>query len=169
MVYHWQEPQKTLRLLTDSDWATCKQTRRSKSGGMILSGDHVVHYWCKMQDRIALSSGEAELKSVCKGVAELLLMRNIVSFLRGAPPKLVSNLDASACKGIVLRQGAGQVKHLTTRQLWVQETVRDYEVQVEKVSRDDNLSDFLCSPNKELEHNTRLAEFGCTDRQITLK
>ena len=129
-----------------------------------MNGEHVIHFWCKMQDRIALSSAEAELKSVCKGYAELIHMRNVVEFLRGAAPSLVSNTDASACRGIMLRQGSGPVKHLSIRQLWVQEAVQDYQVHVQKFRRDENLADFLCSPGKEAMLVIRLSEFGCVDR-----
>ena len=150
--------------MTDSDWATCHRTRRSKSGGVLLNGDHVVHFWCKMQDRVALSSAEAELKAVCKGYAELLHLNNIVTFLRGRSPCLVSNTDATACRGIMLRQGSGPVKHLSIRQLWVQEVVADYQIEVCKLRRDDNLADFLCSPSKEILHTSRIADFGCEER-----
>ena len=164
MVYHWQAPCDELVLMTDSDWATCHRTRRSKSGGVLLRGRHVIQFWCKMQDRIALSSAEAELKAVCKGYAELIHMRNIIEFLCGTGPKLVSNTDASACKGIMLRQGSGPVKHLSIRQLWVQEAVHEYNIDVRKLNRAENLADFLCSPGKEALHVSRLQEFGCEDR-----
>ena len=117
-----------------------------------------------MQDRVALSSAEAELNSVCKGYAELIYMNNIIAFLRGKNPTLMSNTDASACRGIMLRQGSGPVKHLSIRQLWVQEAVHDYKIEVCKVRRDDNIADFLCSPSKEMLHVSRMSDFGCEDR-----
>ena len=76
----------------------------------------------------------------------------------------MSNTDASACRGIMLRQGSGPVKHLSIRQLWVQEVVCDYSVDVQKMRREDNLADFLCSPCKEILHCSRLSDFGCEDR-----
>ncbi len=41
--------------------------------------------------------------------------------------------DSSAAKSIVGRRGVGRVRHLETRYLWVQETVADTVVRVEKV------------------------------------
>ena len=64
----------------------------------------------------------------------------------------------------MLRQGSGPVKHLSIRQLWVQEAVHEHQVDVQKMRRDENLADFLCSPSKEALHMTRLSDFGCEDR-----
>ena len=87
----------------------------------MLHGTHVLHFWCKLQDRVATSSAEAELKATCKGVAECLALREIVEFLLQEPCCMQHFTDASACIGILKRKGAGPVKHLSVRQLWTQE------------------------------------------------
>ena len=71
-----------------------------------------------MQDNIALSSGEAELKATCKGLTEGLGLRELVVFLMQTECVLEHWTDASACVGMLRRAGAGRVKHLTVRQLW---------------------------------------------------
>ena len=55
----------------------------------------------------------------------------------------VHSVDACACKGIMIRTGAGKVKHLSTRQLWIQEANRTYGIQIIKIPRDDNVADLL--------------------------
>ena len=52
---------------TDTDFAGCKRTRRSTSGGVVMIGDHCVKTYSSTQDIIALSSGEAEYYGVVKG------------------------------------------------------------------------------------------------------
>ena len=110
---------------------------------------------------MATSSAEAELKAVCKGVSELIQCCHVAEFLCGERPSLSLGVDAGACRGILMRQGAGALKHLGVRQLWVQEAIVDYKVRVDKIGRDSNLADFLCSPGKEATLETRLTEFGC--------
>ena len=71
---------------------------------------------------MALSSGEAELNASKKALSETiglkLLMEETLSPL---PVVLVSlHVDASACKGMLLRHGSGRVKHLDTKQLCAQ-------------------------------------------------
>ena len=51
--------------------------------------------------------------------------------------------DARASKGMMLRHGSGKVKHLSTKQLWVQGAVRAYGVEVVKIPRAANLADML--------------------------
>ena len=143
--FRWQDEVDTLTVMTDSDWATCPHTRKSKSGGAVFWGAHCLGHWCKVQDRIARSSGEAELKSACKGMAELLGLAFVVEFLRGSKPKLVHCIDANATIGMMHREGSGTLKHLHVRTLWVQEAVREYSVDIKKIPRNRNCADALCS------------------------
>ena len=106
-----------------------------------------VHHWCRTQDRIARSSGEAELKSACKGMNEGLGLLHLANFLLPQDTWSLSlAVDANAAIGMVHRQGAGDLKHLTVRTLWVQEAVKETGTTVLKVPRAINWSDALCSP-----------------------
>ena len=51
--------------------------------------------------------------------------------------------DSSAAKGIVMRQGAGRVKHLDIKSLWIQERESLGDLKVLKVPRLENWSDLL--------------------------
>ena len=158
--FRWQGPIDTLTVKTDSDWAACRLTRKSKSGGALFVGTHCIGHWCKTQDRIARSSGEAELKSVCKGMAELLGLAFVMEFLRGEIPKLEHWVDASATIGMVHREGSGQLKHLHVRTLWVQEAVREYKVAVKKIPRTSNCADALCSMPRLENFGRMMAQLG---------
>ncbi len=41
---------------SDTDFAGCKRTRRSTSGGAVMLGNHCIKTYSQMQDTIALSS-----------------------------------------------------------------------------------------------------------------
>ena len=56
--YCYQEEPNEISLYTDSDWATCRTTRKSCSRGLVMLGDHLLLHWCRLQDGISLSSGE---------------------------------------------------------------------------------------------------------------
>ena len=146
ILLEWQAPTEQLYLYTDSDWATCKETRKSHSGGVLLLGKHLISHWCRIQPRVALSSGEAELYSSVRGLSNSLgtlhLMRDISSKDWG---ELSHYVDATACKSILMRKGAGSIKHLETKYLWVQDAIRREKVKVSKVPREDNPSDSLAS------------------------
>ena len=77
-------------------------------------------HWSKTQSNIALSSGEAELNAAVKGVSEGIGVYELMNEILNMKMNMELFVDASACRGMLLRQGTGKVKHLTTKQLWVQ-------------------------------------------------
>ena len=54
--------------------------------------------------------------------------------------------DASAARGVILRQRVGKVRHLQVKQLWLQENVAAGELTIVKIPRVDNCSDALTHP-----------------------
>ena len=85
-----------------------------------MRGIHLLAHWSRTKQVVSLSSAEAELNAICKAAAEGLAAVNMALELRD-PIVLDILTDASAARGVVQRQGAGRIKHLTIKQLWVQE------------------------------------------------
>ena len=54
--YKNQEEGQEMRVKTDSDWAGCKKTRKSSSGGALMLGGHCIKTWRSTQGALALSS-----------------------------------------------------------------------------------------------------------------
>ena len=61
--YNYQEKDRVITTWVDSDYARCKKTRKSTSGGITMFGTHPIKSWATTQGVIALSSGEAEYYS----------------------------------------------------------------------------------------------------------
>jgi hypothetical protein len=79
----------------------------------------------------------------------------------GKPAKVIIGTDASVCKSILLRHGAGKIKHLTTKQLWVQGAIEAYNFQVTKIPRAVNSADLMthgCSNEDFRNHLNRLQQ-----------
>ena len=102
-------------------------------------------HWCRVQDAIALSSAEAELKASCKGLAECLGLRESLQFLIPGDWPLTHFTDASACHALIRRRGTGAIKHLSVRQLWMQEVMQRPGAECVKIPREHNLADAMCS------------------------
>ena len=133
-----------LNIFVDSDWAGEVTTRRSTSGGLIIHGSHIVNHWSKLQATIALSSGEAELNSAVKGVSEGIGIFELIKEWRiYEEVGLTLKTDSSAAKGTMTRRGSGRIKHLTAKQLWIQEAIKNYGIEITKISREVNSSDLL--------------------------
>ena len=127
----------------DSDWATDPRTRKSCSGGFIMINNLCVAHWSKTQSNVALSSGEAELNAAVKALSEIIGLRVLLSEVSGSVSSLSLHVDSSACKAMLLRQGAGKVKHLAVKQLWSQGAVQSYGVSIVKIPREINAADAL--------------------------
>ena len=143
-TYKFQSQEEINELVgySDSDWAGCRRTRRSTSGGAIFHGKHLVQHWSRTQSTIALSSVEAELNAILKMAQEMLGIRELLKEM-GVAKKIVISCDSSAAKGILSRRGSGKVKHLEGRQLWLQERIGRKETTLEKIPRTQNVGDAL--------------------------
>ena len=164
--YDYQEEPRTLDIFTDSDWAGCRASRRSTSGGVVMHGRHAILHWSKLQANVALSSGEAELNSQVKGAAEGLGVRNAARDL-GMQLQVRCLGDSSAAKGILTRVGVGKMKHLEVKHVWVQELVRAGEVEVCKVPRANNPGDVLTHPCTRAEIVRHMSAMGMLMRPGT--
>ena len=107
-----------------------------------MSGTHLLAHWSRTQSCVALSSGEAELNAMLKAACEGLNLKYLHDEI-GEERMLHLRGDSSASHGTLQRLGSGRVKHLQTRQLWLQEKVYNGEVSIEKIGRAVNWADSL--------------------------
>ena len=96
----------------------------------------------------------------------MLEIREAMEFMTGTIAQLALHLDATATEGMLLRQGAGKLKHLSVRTLWVQGAVADSNIRVVKLPRALNHADALCSFHTAPELHQKMAAVGLrvTDR-----
>ena len=140
--YCWQNVQQTVKTFSDADWAGCRETRRSTTGGCITIGTHTIKSWSRTQSLVALSSGESELYAALKASAEtfgmLAIMNDFGWRLRGEVWG-----DASAALGIINRQGLGKTRHIDTGCLWIQQVAVQQRSTFHKVLGTNNFADLF--------------------------
>ena len=88
----------------DTDFAGCKVTRRSTSGGVLMYGCHNIRHWSTTQTTISLSSGEAELNGLCKTASQALGLRPFANDVCIDRKRLLKT-DATAAMGMSMRRG----------------------------------------------------------------
>ena len=133
----------SLDVYTDSDWAGCRKTRKSTSGGAVMLGGHCLKTWSKTQAIIAKSSAEAELYGVVRGATEALGMCTLIKDLGGEELQIELHLDATAAKGIIERRGLSKVRHVDVNVLWLQETCARRAIPLNKVPGEENCADLM--------------------------
>ena len=131
-----------IRAYVDSDWAGCRKSRKSTSGGVLFFGDTAVRGWAANQAVIALSSGEAEYYAALKGASAALGMQSMLRDL-GIIVSVTIFTDSSAARGIIHRAGLGKLRHLETGYLWLQAAVKAKRLQVRKVAGAENPADLF--------------------------
>jgi hypothetical protein len=143
--YEWQEEGHPIRLYTDSDWAGCRRTRKSTSGGVLMIGSHCVKSWSATQGPLALSSAEAEYYSMVEGFLRAKHLQTIGSEIGmpGLSEEISLWTDSSAAKSFASRRGLGKMRHMEARYLWLQGEVLKKTVKVFKVKGDENPADLF--------------------------
>ena len=138
--YNWQPAQCTINTYSDADWAGCKQTRKSTTGGCIKIGQHTIKGWSNAQALVALSSGESEQYAALKAAAETLGLMSMLKDLQWRMEGKVYG-DASAASGIINRTGLGKTRHIDTSLLWIQQTAAERRLAFAKVLGKNNPAD----------------------------
>ena len=107
-----------------------------------MLGSHCIKAWAKTQSVVAKSSAESELYSVVKGATEGL---GLITLCRdmGAEVRVRLNLDATAAKGILERQGVAKVRHIDVAVLWLQQQAAKKVIPLVKVDGAVNIADLL--------------------------
>ena len=146
---------------SDSDWAGCKASRRSTSGGMVTLGGAVLRSWSNRQATIALSSGEAEFHAASKAAAEVMAVGSMMHEL-GWPVARRLFVDASAAQAMSNRQGLGKPRHLEVKFLWLQDLAKAGTVAVRKIDGRRNPADVLTKPMSFADMLSKLASVQVT-------
>jgi hypothetical protein len=125
-----------------------------------MRGGHLIVHWARTQQLVALSSAEAELNAAVKAAQEGLGISHLEEeFGRWMRVRLLG--DSSANHGMIQRQGTGKVKHLTVRQLWLQQQAELGCCIHTKVPRAENHSDMCTHYWARLDGSNHLEGLGC--------
>ena len=138
----YQDKVEDMTIWTDTDFAGCKKTRKSTSGGVAMLGNHMIKSWCSTQAIVSLSSGEAEYYGIVKGASIGLGLKSMMGDL-GIEVAVKINTDASAAKGMANRRGLGKVRHIAVNQLWIQDRIARGDLTINKVNGKENIADNL--------------------------
>ena len=142
LEFPFQVDESLVKGYSDSDWAGCRRTAKSTSGGCIMKGQHCVKSWATTQKSVTLSSAEAELVAAVKMSAELLGLEQLMAEW-GVQVRSEVLIDSSAALGVVSRKGNGKLRHIKVGMLWVQEKQESEELSYKKVPGVENPADLM--------------------------
>jgi len=124
----------------DSDWAADPAERRSQSSVHVaVDGVPLFGSSCR-QATVSQSSGESETYGAARGLADGLLVRQVLQFF-GMKVHLRLHSDSAAARGIMRREGVGRIRHLSVRVLWIQQVIKRELAELLTVTSVGNLAD----------------------------
>ena len=124
----------------DSDRAGDKRQRKSTLCVVVQHRVNVIKTQVNAMKGIAMSSGEAEYGAIVKGACQGLGIQSMAADW-GIVASIKVRSDSSAAIGISNRLGVGSMRHLSVRHLWVQDKVKNKEIQLEKQDGKKNVAD----------------------------
>ena len=125
-------------------------------------GKHLIAAWSRVQPRVALSSGEAGSYAGMRGILETQgFVHMMREFKTNGWGRIVHRVDERARRATMLRRGCGVLKHIIVTSLWVQEAVREYSIEIKRISRDEMRAHILASPSSAEELRKHLTQVEC--------
>jgi hypothetical protein len=140
LVHKSERDFKRLRGSTDTDWAGCRETRKSTCCGIIRWCGVIITCYARTESVLAQSSPEAEYLGAVVLAAEMLYIAELIRFM-GFKTQIEIECDASSAIAMASRRGLGRVRHMELKWLWLQQLVSTKKVRIVKVPGTENAPD----------------------------
>ena len=145
---------------TDSDYASCKDDRRSITGFCFNVGSGAILWAARRQTCVATSTTEAELHALSQAVKVAVRLRGILDTL-GESIATTLFTDSQSCLALAPRDGnSAKTKHFATRMAYVRATVKNQSIDLKFFASGDNCADIFTKglgKTKTQQHLARLS------------
>ncbi|XP_075486423.1 secreted RxLR effector protein 161-like [Primulina tabacum] len=144
-LHYVKDQENKLVGFTGSDWARCQDDRNSTSGYIFCLGSKVIAWSSKNQKIVALSSAEVEYIATTEAACETTWLRRILGDLQqveNQPTKIYCD-KMSAVEMTKNPVFHARSKHIELRHHFVRELVSKEHIQMEFISTDVKVVDFL--------------------------
>jgi hypothetical protein len=128
----------------DSDWGNDPDTRRSKTGYVIMVAGGAIAWQTKAQKSVALSSCEAELYALCEATKEIMWVSSFLNELGIQFEVPVLHCDNKGAIALAHNPvGHQRSKHISIRYYFVREAIANGVLKVEYIATTANLADIF--------------------------
>jgi hypothetical protein len=132
-------------IYVDSDYAKCRDDRKSVTGYVILFHGNPVAWKSKGQSCVTLSTTEAEYIALSQAVAECLFLKQVIESI-GLEVKLpiIVNEDNTGAIDLASNWSTNSnIKHIDVRYHFVRELLEDGIIQINYVKSEENVADIF--------------------------
>ncbi|CAK9796271.1 Copia protein [Anthophora plagiata] len=142
-----KQPQKGIECETDASWDRTKDTK-SFTGLLIYRNGDLLHWKCKKQRTVALSSTESEIDAMLDGVKESIWIGNLIKEI-GLDDSIKRGIRCDNLNAVKLANGGNfktKCKLLNRKCHFIREAVKDEELEVYHTASDNMNADCLTKP-----------------------
>ncbi|GBN90491.1 Copia protein [Araneus ventricosus] len=132
-----------LSLHVDADWGSNLNDRKSVSGYLIMFCNNPILWCVNKQKCIALSSTEAEIIALSKGVQDLLWIKGIASEIVCVKNLIVYEDNQSCIKCIANENNFGRMKHIDIKLKFIRDIVSRNKIKIEYIYTGNQIADML--------------------------
>uniref|UniRef100_A0A803LY61 Retroviral polymerase SH3-like domain-containing protein n=1 Tax=Chenopodium quinoa TaxID=63459 RepID=A0A803LY61_CHEQI len=128
-----------------ADWGADRDSRKSTSGYFTLVGGNLVSWKSKRQKVVAMSSAEAKVRGIAKGITEVLWLRKLLIKL-GYRPKKSCKLYCDNMAAIRISENPVQhdrTKHVEIDRHFIKDHLESKVISLPFVRSEDQLADIL--------------------------
>ena len=132
----------------DSDFAGCKDTRRSTEGNIFVVAGGPVSWESKRQETVALSTVEAEYMSFSRATSQALWMSKFFTEI-GLPtprPILIHADNNGSISHSLNNKNHRRTKHIDVRHHFVKDHVKCGNVTFQYILSSENIADLFTKP-----------------------
>ena len=150
---------------TDSDYASCKDDRRSDTGFCFNVGSGATSWAARRQTWAATSTTEAELHALSEAGKEAVHLQGILDTL-GESIATTLFTDSQSCLALATRDdNSAKTKHFATPMASVRETVKKQSIDPKLIASGENCADIFTKglgKTKTQQHRAQLSAMqGC--------
>jgi hypothetical protein len=139
-----------LLTFTDSDFASCEETRKSRSGACIFFCNSLIYWKSGKQNLVSRSTTEAEFNALLEGITQVEFLQDAIHFAYKID-KRISNCkntpifcdNSSAGKISSSIESIARTKHIEVAHLWIQQEVAKERIKVHYVNTKNQAADIF--------------------------
>lgn len=149
-IYRHDADKPDMHCYVDSDWAGCKDTRKSTTGYVVLLSGAPIAWKSKRQDTVAQSTCEAEYIAGYKAAQEIVWLQDVIRDLR------IPGLSFDKTPLFIDNNGAlrlsrnpefhDRAKHIELKYHYLRKAVQKGQISTLRVDSKDNLADIFTKP-----------------------
>lgn len=132
----------------NSDFAGCKDSRRSTEGSIFMVAGGPVSWECKRQDTVALSTVEAEYMAFSCATAQAIWLSKFFNEigLNSTKPTIIYADNNGAISNSINNKHHRRTKHIDVRHHFVKEHTESGDILFQYTPSNENIADILTKP-----------------------